>query len=101
MPVLPLLEHERQFKIKGLFAIFRDRQFTCKALLGTNRIVPGSTLPVELTLDNSRCAFPITGVRVSLARSVVVPKHEVKKKYKIVDEEIVFGTSAALPGNRR
>ena len=58
-------------------------------------------MAIELTLDNSQCSEPVSAVRIGLARTVIVPKNVVHKKYKLEAEELVFTTSGSLPGNQK
>ena len=101
VPVLRNQEYERTFKLKGFMAFLRSSSFTSKAMLATNQATPGTSLAIEMTLDNSHCSEPVSAVRIGLARTVVVPKNIVKKKYKLEAEELVFATSGSLPGNQK
>ena len=58
-------------------------------------------MTIDLTLDNTHCSEAISAVRIGLARTVLVHKNIVKKKYKLESEEVVFTTSGSLPGNRK
>ena len=65
----------------------------------TNQVNPGTLMPIEMEIDNSKCSEPVSAIRVSLTRSVNVPKHAIKKKFKMESEEIAFASSGSMPAN--
>ena len=70
-----------------------------KTRLAINNLEPGTTLPIEIEVDNTKCSEPVSAIRVGLKRYVNVPKHHVKKKFKVEDEEIAFASSGSMAAN--
>ena len=70
-----------------------------KTKLVVNQVTPGTTLPIDVEVNNSKCSEPVAAIRVGLARSVNVPKNVIRKKFKMENEEIVFASYGSMPAN--
>ena len=52
-----------------------------------------------MEVDNIKCSEPVSAIRIGLARSVHVPKHVCRKKFKLDAEEIIFTSAGSMPAN--
>ena len=99
IPALHNQEFIQSFKLKGLVSFFKQNAFVVCTKLVTNQVNPGTSLPIEMEIDNSKCSEAVSAIRVGLARTVNVPKNIIRKKFKMESEEIVFASSGSMPAN--
>lgn len=92
-------EFTNTFKLKGLFQMIRGNNYSVRTRLPINKVSAGITLPIEMEINNINCSEPVSAIRVSLTRSVWVPKHHVRKKFKAMNEEVMFTTTGSMPAN--
>ena len=83
-----------------MLSFFKQNAFVISTKIITNQANPGTSMPIEMEIDNSKCSEPVSAIRVGLARSVNVPKNIIRKKFKMESEEIVFATSGSMPANQ-